>query len=74
METNYKTNNVTEHNMVKNPKCLRADQLALSAAGDLNYRELTTLKCWWSERDLNLSSPNFKSCDLTIQPHCLQST
>ena len=33
METNYKTNSVNEHNMIKNPYWQEADQLAIYKSG-----------------------------------------
>ena len=33
METNDKTNNANEHNMVKNPNCQEVDQLAIYKRG-----------------------------------------
>ena len=64
----------TEHNIVKNPNWLEANQLAVCKCGqgfELGATEKQSR--YWSEQDSNWGPPDCKSDMLTTRPHCLST-
>jgi len=63
MEINDETNNVNEHNMVKNPNCQEADQLAIYM-----YKRGQGVELGSTKKQLQLSGQS-RTCtrDLQIQ-------